>query len=379
MYIGEFVDTYPPEVDGVGRVTQAYCSTLCRMGHQAYYVAPQSPGAKNKYDFPLVLSGSLAFPGELFRVGVPALDKDYRRQLDSIPFDIVHAHSPFLAWSEASRIAKKRDIPLVSTFHSKYRDDVRAKMHSSRIAELAVKGIVKQYEKTDAVWTLNNATADVLRDYGYRGKLLIMPNGTNIEPLQPAARDAMVRKLHLPLGDKVLLFVGQHNYKKNLHGVLNACKLILEQGGSFQLILVGDGPDFDAIVQESKELGLGDRCHFMGFMQDRASLMALYDMADLFVFPSLYDNAPMVLREAASMGTPAVLVKGSCSAEGVEDGVNGYISLDESGRAIADTIIRALPTVKTVGEVARRTIPISWRSIMDQVLKEYDRLINGKR
>ena len=379
MIIGEFVDTYPPEVDGVGRVTQAYCSTLRQMGHTAYYVAPSSPTAENHYDFPLVLSGSLAFPGELFRVGTPAFDRKYRAQLDAIPFDIVHAHSPFLAWSEAHRVSKKRDIPLVSTFHSKYRDDVRAKTHSRAIAALAVKGIVQQYEKCDAVWTLNNATADVLREYGYRGKLLIMPNGTNLEPLDPRVRQAMAEKLRLPQRDLKLLFVGQHNYKKNLHGVLGACKILQEKGQPFQLIMVGDGPDYDAIVQESKDLGLGDRCHFMGFMQDRAALMALYDMADLFVFPSLYDNAPMVLREAASMGTPAVLVKGSCSAEGVEDGVNGFISRDESAGAIAAAILRSLPDIPRVGHQAQRTIPISWESILEQVLGEYEKLIAGRR
>ena len=117
----------------------------------------------------------------------------------------------------------------------------------------------------------------------------------------------------------------------------------------------------------------------MGFMSDRRELMALYNLADLFVFPSLYDNAPMVLREAASMGTPGVLVKGSCSAEGVTDGVNGYISPDETAESIADTIIRALPTVQTVGEEARRTIPVSWLGIMQRVTEQYSLLINGHK
>lgn len=255
---------------------------------------------------------------------------------------------------------------------------MKAKTHSSLLAGGVVKYIVNAYEKCDAVWTLNNATAEVLRDYGYKGELLIMPNGTNLEPLNPQVRQQMAEKLQLPAGELTLLFVGQHNYKKNLHGVLGACKLLHEQGMPFQLIMVGDGPDYNAIVQESKELGIGDRCHFMGFMQDRAALMALYDMADLFIFPSLYDNAPMVLREAASMGTPAVLVKGSCSAEGVEDGVNGFISPDEKAASIAATILKALPDIKPVGLQAQKTIPISWESILNQVLAEYDKLINGR-
>lgn len=380
MIIGQFVDTFPPCVDGVGRVVLSYCQTLTVMGHAAYYIAPDSPDCTDFYGVPMILSKSLPVRGELFRAGLPMLDAKYRRQVELIPFDVVHAHSPFLAATEASRIARKRDIPLISSFHSKYYDDVVLKTHSDTLARGVVKFIVNFYEKCDGVWTVNNATADVLRSYGYRGQILVMENGTDAEPLDLKAEADMRERLHLPDDNAPkLLFVGQHNYKKNLHGVLGACALLREQGQPFQLILVGDGPDYDAIVHEAFSLGIADACHFMGFMSNRAELMALYHMADLFVFPSLYDNAPMVLREAAVMGTPGLLVHGSCSAEGVTDGVNGYISPDESARAIADTILRALPTVKTVGLEAQRTIPIGWQSIMEKVLAEYSRLINGHK
>lgn len=377
MFIGEFVDTYPPCVDGVGRVVLSYCQTLKRMGHTAYYVAPSSPDATDDYGVPLMLSMSMPAPGELFRVGLPMLDAKYRLAVDKLPFEVVHAHSPFLAAKEAKRIARKCDIPLVSSFHSKYYDDVLAKTHSETLAHQVVGRIVKLYESCDGVWTVNNATADVLHGYGYKGEILVMENGTDAEPLDEAAAAAMEERLQLKPGVPVLIFVGQHNYKKNLHGVLGAAAILKQQGQPFELIMVGDGPDYNAIVREAENLGIKDACHFMGFMSDRPSLMALYHRADLFVFPSLYDNAPMTLREAAVMGTPGLLVAGSCSAEGVEDGVNGYISPDEKAESIAQTILRALPTVKTVGACARETIPMSWESIMTKVVAEYERLIAG--
>lgn len=103
--------------------------------------------------------------------------------------------------------------------------------------------------------------------------------------------------------------------------------------------------------------------------------MALFHRADLLVFPSIYDNAPMVLREAAAMGTPAVVVRGSCSAEGIIDGENGFICEDESGEAIARAVVRALPHTREVGERAQETIPIPWERIMRDVVAEYERLI----
>lgn len=378
MIIGQFVDTYPPDVDGVGRVVLSYCQTLTAMGHTAYYIAPNAPGHKQLYGIPVLLQKSLPVKGELFRAGLPMLDAKYRKQVDRIPFDIVHAHSPFLAASEAARIAKKRGVPLVSSFHSKYYDDLLAKTHSEAIAKTVIKGIVHFYHKCDAVWTVNNATAQVLHDYGYKGDILVMENGTNAEDLDTEAQARLFRRLKLQSDVPVLLYVGQHNYKKNLHGVLGACAILKAQGKPFQLVCAGDGPDFAAIVHEAQNLGIGEDTHFMGHMSDRAELMALFDRADLFVFPSLYDNAPMVLREAAVMGTPGLLVRGSCAAEGVTDGENGFISPNESAASIAETIIRALPQVKKVGLRAKETIPVSWLGIMRQVEREYIRLISGK-
>ena len=86
--------------------------------------------------------------------------------------------------------------------------------------------------------------------------------------------------------------------------------------------------------------------------------MALYERADLLVFPSVYDNAPMVVREAAVMGTPSLLVEGSCAAEGVTHGQNGYLC-QCNPEAIAQAIEDALPTVQTVGQSAKQSIPRS--------------------
>lgn len=379
MIIGEFVDTYPPSVDGVGRVTLSYCQTLTEMGHETYYIAPDSPQETEVFGFPVILSASMKVPGELFRMGLPGLDLKYRRQVDQIAFDIVHAHSPFLAGKEAARIAKKRDIPLVSTFHSKYYDDALKKTRSHTLAKVVVQEIIRFYDKCDGVWTVNNATANVLHDYGYKGRILVMENGTNIEALDTEAENRVRGRLTLKEGVPTLLFVGQHNYKKNLHGILGACAILKAKGQPFQLVTAGDGPDYSAIVAEAKELGLADDVQFLGFMGQRAELMALYHIGDLLVFPSIYDNAPMVLREAASMGTAGLVVKDSCAAEGVQDSYNGFVSPDESAQSIADTILRALPDVRPVGEVARETIPISWDTIMRQVEDEYCRLIDGRQ
>jgi glycosyltransferase involved in cell wall biosynthesis len=66
----------------------------------------------------------------------------------------------------------------------------------------------------------------------------------------------------------------------------------------------------NAIKSKVESLGLSGRTIFTGHVTDENLLYGLYENADLFVFPSLYDTSGMVVREAASMATPSIVVRG---------------------------------------------------------------------
>ena len=83
------------------------------------------------------------------------------------------------------------------------------------------------------------------------------------------------------------------------------------------------------------------------------------------------------LLASLAMGTPALLVEGTCSAEGVTHGLNGYLCRN-SVESIARGIVEALPTAGEVGLKARETIPIPWDTLILQVLARYEALIARK-
>lgn len=121
--------------------------------------------------------------------------------------------------------------------------------------------------------------------------------------------------------------------------------------------------------------------HFTGSIYDREKLQSLYTAADLFLFPSLYDNAPLVLREAAAAHTPAILLKESTASEVLQDGVNGFLS-DNSIEAYALRISEALSDTErlnAVGLEASRTVSRSWEDIVAEVQDRYIHLIERKK
>lgn len=381
MKVGQFSDTFLPVVDGVGRVVSHYAYLMGELCEACYVIAPRQVNlVREGFSFEIVDYRSFPVPrNPQYRAGIPALDLSYRKRLVEIELDIVHAHSPFVAGREALRIARRRGIPLVATFHSKYYDDFYQTTGSKTLAELGTKYVVNFFAKCDQVWAVSSSTAQVLRDYGYKGPIEIMENGTDLkEPDPAAAKEAEER---FALGNlPVLLFVGQMNWKKNIRRILEAVSVLVKEGRELRLVMAGQGPSEAEIKELASSLRLDDAVIYAGHISDGRILSGLYARADLLVFPSLYDNAPMVVREAAAVGTPALLASGSSAAEVVQDGVNGLLANDTS-EEMAARIAWALDhpaELRQIGEAARETIPKPWKDIVAQALDRYEQLIRSK-
>jgi len=378
LRIGQFTDTFIPVVDGVGRVVQAYSETLCKMGHQVTVVAPMyDTGFQGGFPFELVDYAASTVPGlKQYKIGEAVLDAHYRRRIRMIELDLVHAHSPFTAGSEALRLAAVRKLPLVASFHSKYYDDFLKATKSESIAKMGIKLVVSFYNRCDEVWAVGKNTADVLREYGYEGTIQVMPNGATMRTVSASDMEEVNRRWN-PAGDPLILFVGQMDWKKNILTVLEACAEMKKAGTRFRLLLAGQGIDMAAIEQKIHDLNIQDRAELTGHISDASLLDGLYARAAVFAFPSLYDAAPMVVREAAVMGTPSVMVRGSTAAEIIRDGENGLLC-ENNPKDLAHVLSGALQHPEKTGEIGRRahdTIPVPWDKVMETAVERYERLV----
>lgn len=378
MRIGQFSDTFLPIVDGVGRVVYHYATALARRGEECYVIAPMSDtGFRGGYPFELVEFISRELPRQKqYSTGIPQLDRHYDARMRNVQLDIIHAHSPFIAGMEAQRLARRRGIPVIGMFHSRYYDDFYQLTKTEMLANIGVASIVNFYQRCDEVWTVSQSSKETLYDYGYVGEVVVMPNGTpDIEP--SAARAAAAKeKYNLP-DEPILLYCGQMNWKKNIQRILESCACYAQSGKPFTLVLAGQGPDVKSIHQKVDELGLTDRVRFTGHVTGEQDLYGLYENADLFVFPSLYDTSGMVVREAAAMGTPSVVVRGCATAEPIVDRQNGFLC-DDTTQSLCDVLNMTLSDhamTKEVGKSARKTIYLSWDDIAASTVERYQALI----
>ncbi len=378
--IGLFNECFPPVMDGVSVCVYNYAYWMQKKVGGVSVITPNVPGTDySKYDFEVLDYFSMPVPfRKPYVTGIAEIDPSYLSKIAKRQFKIVHAHSPFVSGRAAQKIAKNQNIPCVATFHSKYRDDF-ARVLPEPMVNMIVKNIVGFYENADHVWVPQESVKEVLREYGYKGVIEVVDNGSDLCAEYPEQYFVDARKsLGIDLDEFVLLFVGQHIWEKNVRFIIDALEAIKDQ--KFRMYFVGTGYAAEAMKNLVSEKGLENRTTFVGCVTDRETIKTYYAAADLFLFPSLYDNAPLVVREAAALHTPALMVKGATAATILSDDQNGFLidnSL-ESFEGKLRELIADPQRVKRVGVQASKSIVRSWEDVVGEVIDRYNSIISAR-
>ena len=375
---GIFNDNFPPILDGVALTAQNYANWLHRTGHDVRVITeyiPKMEKVMKEAPYPIDRIPSIPIPfRHPYRYGLPYMSPAFMRRLRKMQFELVHAHCPFITGHMAYDVAQKQGIPLVATFHSKYRQDFEHNVPCKPIVDSMVRYIIRFFNKADEVWIPLPAVEETLREYGFKGHVEVVENGNDVyTPVEQIElmRSQMRDELGLTPEETMLLFVGQHTWEKNIAFILDSLALIKDK--PFHLFMVGTGYAVREIRHRIAQLGLANHVTLLGNIHDRERLKRIYAAADLFIFPSLYDTCGLVVREAAAMHTPSLMLGGSTAATAVTDGVDGFVSpgsADAYSRLIVSLMERP-EAIQNVGTKASKTISRSWESVMEEVILRY--------
>lgn len=378
--VGLFCDCFPPVMDGVSVCMQNYAYWMQKKVGGTCVITPTVPGADySRLDYKVFDYFSVPVPKRHpYVTGLAGIDPTFLAQIAKIRFKLVHAHCPFASGAAALNIARLQKIPLVATFHSKYRDDF-ARVLPKAAVNMVVKYIIDFYEKADLVWVPQESVIDVIREYGYKGPVEVMDNGSDLVAEYPDSFFAEAREsLGIGKDEFVLLFVGQHIWEKNPKLIIESLARMSDV--PFRMYFVGTGYAEGEMKALVSERGLDDKVTFVGSITDRSRLTTYYAASDLFLFPSLYDNAPLVVREAAALHTPAVMAKGATASTILTDGENGFLVDNDPDRMAA--LLRFLSSdrerVHRVGLRASKTIVRSWEDCVDEVIRRYNALLDSR-
>ena len=173
-----------------------------------------------------------------------------------------------------------------------------------------------------------------------------------------------VSSLNLLDSDPILLNVGRLVPQKGHVYLLEAMVKIVKDLPHTKLLLVGDGPLLPTLTERRAQLGLDENIVFLG---QRDDVKELLELADIFVFPSLYEGCPNALIEAMAMGKPCVAARIGPIAEVMEDRVSGVLVASQSPEEISKAIVDLSTSQRDDGlkmgrrarEIARQRFTVS--------------------
>ena len=380
--IGIFLDSYFPNVDGVVMVVDNLAKNLSKIADVTVVVPKTNTIDEDKNrPYKVIRIDSINVPTTEYKLAVTKIKRlSINRKLKKEHFDIIHIHSPFSIGRLGIALARKEHIPVVATMHTRFDFEFKKYLKFNLLSKIAIKNIIRPYNKCDECIAVNHALVNVYKKFGYKYEPVVIYNGTDMKTVESPNKAIKVinKKYNISKDELVFLFVGRIISIKNIFFILEVLKKLKEKNYKFKMFYVGIGPDIDELKKKIKEYEMDDYVIVTGKITDRELLKSIYFRADLFLFASLFDASSLVQIEAASQYTPTMFIEGSVTSDTVTNNVNGFTAPNDidlfTERLIE--IINDKDKLKEIGINAHRDLALSWKEISKRTYEEYIKLIN---
>jgi glycogen(starch) synthase len=278
-----------------------------------------------------------------------ALDRRLDQVVRAVRPDVLHAHSPVLNAVPAIRVGRRHRIPVVYEVRAFWED--AAADHGT-----AVEGGLR-YRATRALetWAFRQVDAITCICEGLRNDIIargipesrvtVIPNAVDVDAFRFGAKADEELRAKLDLAGKIVIgFVGSFYAYEGLDLLLDAMPTVAAALPEVRLLLVGGGPQEDALKAQAQRLQIADRIHFVGRVPHE-EVQRYYSLIDVMAYPRhamrLTDLVtPLKPLEAMAQGRLLVASDVGGHRELVRDGETGILFKAGSAAALTAAIVR---------------------------------------
>ncbi|HZK04872.1 MAG TPA: glycosyltransferase family 1 protein [Actinomycetaceae bacterium] len=367
MRIAYFTEVFLPKIDGVVTRILRTLDELEPLGHEAIVFGPGNP-PKEYAGAKVVRVNSVPFkplyPEARFGLPTPGIAEalaDFRP-------DVVHAVNPVWLGAYGVLASRRRDIPLLASFHTdlpKY----TVEMGISALKPTA-EGIIRFLHNQAEINLCTSAPmVERAREFQLR-RVDLWPKAVDTRTYHP---DRYSREMRARLTGghpeaPLVLYVGRLSKEKNLADLVEPIRRLEDLGA--RLAFVGSGPQ----SEELEEMFAGTNTVFAGYMNGD-ELGSAFASADVFAFPSTTETLGFVAMESMASGVPVVGADAGGIPDVIDDGVNGLLVPPRDPDAmtarlrmlITDPGLRARLGAEARAESERH----SWRTSTETLVRYY--------
>ena len=308
--------------------------------------------------------------------------------------DLIHSHGHFGLWIYWYRkmlskfFPKSRELrtPFVVHFHN----TVEGRWKKLEENEKDIKPISKYFDwplakKSDKlaveiadalIFVSEEVKNEAIEYYGADpAKCFVVESGVNpdlFKPMGGIEKEKVQKDLGLEEQDVLILNLGVQVERKNIHLLVESLMHLSER---YKLLLVGPFPDdgyrgrIDKFIQDNK---LTERVLFGGY-QPYPEVPILYQGADIFVLPSLWEGMPKVVMESVSTGVPVL-----CSGFKIKEDIPGIFYLDNLDPANIAKKISDIIENSVFVDRNKFVAYYSWESRAKKVEQIYELALNNR-
>ena len=339
-------DLYTTNTNGVVTSVRNLMEELTKKGHEIR-VLTVSEKLKSHQEDNIYYIKSLPLGAIYPDVRMPVSHYHHRfiRELIDWKPDLIHSQCEFFSYQYAGYISRKTGAPIVHTYHTLYEQYVTYIFPSQRIGAFFVGKLSKyRLRKADAVVAPTAKVETVLKNYGLRNPIHVVPSGIALEQhKQRVTEEERKRRrsaLGIPEDALVLLNLGRLGTEKNLTEVLDLFAMARLQNSKLMLLIVGDGPARKELEEKAAQLDVSEYVIFTGMVAPE-QVYAYYQLGDVFVSASTSETQGLTYVEAAANGLPLLCRKDPCLDGVLVDGCNGWeYEAEEEFCDIIDSILR---------------------------------------
>jgi glycogen(starch) synthase len=276
-------------------------------------------------------------------------------------YDLIHCHD-WLTMKAGVTLKEKMNIPMVLTVHSTEFDRSGWLNPNQWFIDIERDGM----EKADQIIAVSNFTKKVIVDkYGINPeKISVVHNA--VYPILEGKKQ------------KIVLFLGRLTLQKGPEFFLKSAKKVLEYENC-KFVVAGIGDMLPDLIEKAVAMGIADKIIFTGRLSEE-EVKYIYQVASVYVMPSVSEPFGITALEAISAGTPTIASRTAGFSEAFKNCLKvDFWDTDEMANKII-SILRYRPLRKSLSENGKQEIKLfTWDNVAKKTIMVYKETLSPKQ
>lgn len=380
LKIAYFTDTFYPQINGVVSSLVNLARSLADKGHLIYIVAPKVDRKFKEFEYPgitiLRIPSIKASFYEDFRWAKILSLKTFK-ELKRAEIEIIHFETPIGLGIMAINMSKLLNVTLVGTYHT-FVSDPRYIQHWKLLKPtMFIQNISwiytnQFYNRTDLTTAPSESTIEEMKNNGCHAPLMkTISNGINPE-LFDSTQSRNIRKKYNLTGNTIL-YVGRISHEKNIKTLIKAFFHGAVINTAMQLMIVGDGPQFNEIKTIVQKSPFQDRIILTGSIeQDELVKSGIYSACEIFATASETENQPMTILESQVNGCICIGTNARGVPGMIVHGKSGIIVDKGDYRAMGDAFISILKDPEKIKSMRKETLKEVQHHFLSNIVEQWE-------